>query len=118
MGDLTVVANLGDARMRARLAKGTLNALGAHEILVAAGSDGGRANETLHDYEFEACPYLAPDDELDPRGGHELSLAAIEQSRAQVRVRVRVRVKVRLTLTLTLTLTWSRLCSIAASESS
>ena len=62
MGDLTVVANLGDARMRARLAKGTLNALGAHEILVAAGSDGGRANETLHDYEFEACPYLAPDD--------------------------------------------------------
>ena len=91
VGDLTVVANLGDARMRARLAKGTLNALGAHEILVAAGSDGGRANETLHDYEFEACPYLAPDDELDPRGGHELSLAAIEQSRDQVRVRIRVR---------------------------
>ena len=34
VGELTVVANLGDARMRARLAKGTLNALGAHEILV------------------------------------------------------------------------------------
>ena len=32
VGELTVVANLGDARMRARLAKGTLNALGAHEI--------------------------------------------------------------------------------------
>ena len=32
MGELTVVANQGDARMRARLAKGTLNALGAHEI--------------------------------------------------------------------------------------
>ena len=29
VGELTVVANLGDARMRARLAKGTLNALGA-----------------------------------------------------------------------------------------
>jgi len=81
VGQLTVVANLGDARMRARLAKGTLNALGAHETRVGAGSDGGRANETLHDYEIEACPYLAPDEELDPRGGHELALAAIRDSR-------------------------------------
>ena len=81
VGELTVVANLGDSRTRARLAKGTLNALGAHEIKVAAGSDGGRANETLHDYEIEACPYLAPDEELDARGGHELALAAIRDSR-------------------------------------
>ena len=83
---------------------------------MGAGSDGGRANETLHDYEIDACPYLAPDEvtlspiptpdpnpnpepnpssnpnptpnpdptpnqELDPRGGHELALAAIRESR-------------------------------------
>ena len=29
---------------------------------MGAGSDGGRANETLHDYEIDACPYLAPDE--------------------------------------------------------
>ena len=65
VGELTVVTNLGDAMMRARLAKGTLNALGAHEVRVGAGTDGGKEGEAIHEYEFEACPHLAPVD----RGG-------------------------------------------------
>ncbi|KAL1526818.1 hypothetical protein AB1Y20_015510 [Prymnesium parvum] len=81
IGDLTVVANLGDSLNRARLAKGTLNALGAHDVPVAKGSDGGRPGEEIHSYEFDACPYLAPEHELDPRGGHELAFAALRDSR-------------------------------------
>jgi len=83
IGELSVVANLGDSTKRARLAKGTLNALGAHDVLVAVGSDGGRPGEEIHDYEFDACPYLAPEAELDPRGGHELAFAAMADAKAK-----------------------------------
>jgi len=81
IGEMTVVANLGDNYMRARLAKGTLNALGAHDVRVAKGSDGGQANEEIHDYEFAHVPYLAPESELDERGGHELIFAALSEAR-------------------------------------
>ena len=79
---LTVVANLGDSVMRARLAKGTVNALGAHDVRVGVGSDGGRPNEEIHEYEFMACPYLAPESELHPQGGHELAFRALEEAKA------------------------------------
>ena len=59
IGTLSVIANLGDSTMRARLAKGTLNVLGAHDVRVAVGSDGGRPGEEIHEYEFAAAPYLA-----------------------------------------------------------
>ena len=66
VGELYVVTNLGDARMRARLAKGTANALGAHDVRVASGSAAGRHDEEIHDYEFDACPYLANASEVSP----------------------------------------------------
>ena len=82
IGNLTILSNLGDSKMRGRLAKGTLNALGAHDVRVASGTDGGRAGEEIHDYEFDACSYLAPDSELDPRGGCDVAFEAISGSRA------------------------------------
>ena len=41
IGNLFVIANMGDSLMRARLAKGTVSALGANDIRVAKGSRGG-----------------------------------------------------------------------------
>lgn len=81
IGALTVITNLGDNYMRARLAKGTLNALGAHDVRVAKGSDGGQADLEIHDYEFDKCPYLAPKSELDERGGLELFFTALDEAR-------------------------------------
>ena len=78
----TVVANLGDSAMRARLAKGTLNVLGLFEVRVAVGTDGGRPGEEIHEYEFAAAPYLAPESELHPGGGHELAFTAIKEAKA------------------------------------
>ena len=80
--ELNVIANLGDSAMRARLAMGTLNALGAHDVCVAKGTDGGRPGEEIHDYEFDACLYLAPEAELDARGGHELAFDAMRTAAA------------------------------------
>ena len=75
LGEMTVVANFGDVRMRARLAKGTLNALGAHDVPVGCGTD-GFDNRTFHQQQqpsstehFDACEYLAPESELDERSG-------------------------------------------------
>ena len=82
ISSFTVVANFGDAAMRARLAKGTLNALGAHDVRVAVGTDGGRPGEEIHEYEFAACPYLAPESELHAGGGHELAFAALREAKA------------------------------------
>ncbi|CAK0897092.1 unnamed protein product [Prorocentrum cordatum] len=45
IGSLTVVANLGDSVMRARLAKGSLQTLNQEDVPVAAGSHGGRTDE-------------------------------------------------------------------------
>ena len=81
ISEMTVVTNLGNNSLRARLAKGTLNALGAHDVRVAKGSDGGQANTEIHDYEFAQCPYLAPESELDVRGGHELIFAALAEAK-------------------------------------
>ena len=55
---ISVISNLGDSKMRARLAKGTLNVLEARDTEVAVGSDGGRAGDTIHEYEFAGCTYL------------------------------------------------------------
>ena len=41
IGDLSVVANLGDARLRAQLAKGTVKALGLPDVPVVLGTHGG-----------------------------------------------------------------------------
>ena len=79
IGDLTVVTNLGDSLMRARLAKGTLNALGAHDVVVARGTDAGRKDEALHD--FESCPYLAAESEIDLRSGHEIIFEHIRHAK-------------------------------------
>lgn len=85
IGTFTVVANFGDSVMRARLAKGTLNALGAADVRVAVGSDGGRPGEEIHEYEFAATPYLAPESELHPGGGHELAFTALREAKAASR---------------------------------
>ena len=51
IGALSVVANSGDCVSRARLAKGTANVLGAHDVQVAAGAAGA---STGHEhFEFE-----------------------------------------------------------------
>jgi hypothetical protein len=91
---ISVISNLGDSKMRARLAKGTLNVLEARDDAtqprprprpyacpnpdphldpnpypdptphqardteVAVGSDGGRAGDTIHEYEFAGCAFL------------------------------------------------------------
>jgi hypothetical protein len=53
IGHLTVVTNLGDSMMRARLAKGTLNALGAHDVAVARGTAAKKkARRTTRTYDL------------------------------------------------------------------
>eukprot|EP01062_Namystynia_karyoxenos_P063145 TRINITY_DN55966_c0_g1_i1.p2 TRINITY_DN55966_c0_g1~~TRINITY_DN55966_c0_g1_i1.p2 ORF type:complete len:387 (+),score=98.65 TRINITY_DN55966_c0_g1_i1:80-1240(+) len=84
IGELAVVANLSPALMRARLAKGTLGALGCPEVPVAAGTDGGSPGEECHAYEFD-CPYLAAEGELCLQGGHELFFEALDASRRRGR---------------------------------
>ena len=79
---MTVVTNLGDSRMRARLAKGTLNVLEARNVAVAVGSDGGRPGEEIHEYEFAGCNYLAAEEELFPGPGVELAVQAMVHARA------------------------------------
>ena len=77
-----VIANMGDSAMRARLAKGTVSALGANDIRVAKGSRGGERpakGKGKFAYEFD-CPYLADESEIDELPGHELAFAAIEQA--------------------------------------
>lgn len=86
IGKLTVVANLGDSKMRARLAKGTSNVLGFHDVRVAAGSDGGRRNEDLSsDPSMIQTPYMASEQELDEREGHELIFAAMREAKSGMR---------------------------------
>ena len=73
---------MGDSLMRARLAKGTVSALGANDIRVAKGSRGGERpakGKGKFAYEFD-CPYLADESEIDDLPGHELAFAAIEQA--------------------------------------
>ena len=73
---------MGDSAMRARLAKGTVSALGANDIRVAKGSRGGERpakGKGKFAYEFD-CPYLADESEIDELPGHELAFAAIEQA--------------------------------------
>ena len=83
IGNLWVIANMGDSVMRARLAKGTVSALGANDVRVAKGSRGGEsAKQSKFAYEFD-CPYLAEESELDELAGHELAFAAIEQARSE-----------------------------------
>ena len=60
IGNLSVVANLGDSLARARLAKGTVSVLGAHDVPVARGSG---TTEKQAAYEFH-CPYLASEEEI------------------------------------------------------
>ena len=74
---ISVVSNLGDSKMRARLAKGTLNVLEARDTAVAVGSDGSHAGDTIHEYEFAGCTYLAAEEELFPGTGTELCLEAM-----------------------------------------
>ena len=75
---MSVVANTGASTMRARQAKGTLQALGAGEIQVAAGVS-GRSLGGNGDFEFD-CRYLASEDELDPCGRHELIFTALDNA--------------------------------------
>jgi len=63
VGNLSLVANRDNVLMRARLAKGTANVLGAHDVKVAAGrTDGVEAR--VSDSEFGSCPYLSMESEL------------------------------------------------------
>jgi len=81
---LAVVANTGDSKMRARLAKGTLQQLSAGDCPVAAGTTGASLGDD-REYEFGHCKYLASEDELDPRGGHELIFATLEDAAREKR---------------------------------
>ena len=68
------VANLAPSRARARLVRGTLDALGMAEVPVAVGTDGGF---TRHEATFEdtARTYIAPDDDsFSTVSGDELLL--------------------------------------------
>lgn len=85
VGRLSIVANLGDSAMRARLAKGTMQALGDADVRVAAGSDGGRRGEELHEYEFAHCAYLAGPADLSQQAGHELFFSALHDARGDQR---------------------------------
>ena len=67
------------APCRAQLAKGTLNALGAHDVRVARGTDAGRKDEDLL-HEFDSAPYLAAEDEVERLSGHELVFDAIRDA--------------------------------------
>jgi len=79
VGQLSVVANTGDAVLRARLAKGLLNQVRAEEVPVAAGSSSHMFTETPE------SDYIASDLEVDPRGGHELIFAALHSANTQNR---------------------------------
>ena len=115
---ISVISNLGDSKMRARLAKGTLNVLEARhtapsptpdpdptpypdpdpdpnpsphphpnphqarDTAVAVGSDGGRAGDTIHEYEFAGCTYLSSETELYQGTGTELALEAMRNAKA------------------------------------
>ena len=68
VGKLSVITNYGDSFQRARLAKGTAIALGAHDVRVAKGSEGGSAVAT-NQY-IEECNYLSPESELEEINGH------------------------------------------------
>ena len=78
--DMSIIANLGDSRMRARLAKGTLNVLGVGGFPVAVGTDVGRGNEQIQPYEFACCTYLAEDCELEEMDGTALFYTALEKA--------------------------------------
>ena len=77
IGDMLVIANLNETSMRARLAKGTANALGAHDVRVARGFDSGKRAKV----DVNNCPYLAPISEIETRSGHELALEAIQEAK-------------------------------------
>ena len=79
---ISVISNLGDSKMRARLAKGTLNVLEARDTEVAVGSDGGRAGDTIHEYEFAGCNYLSSEEELYQGTGLQLALDAMRNAKA------------------------------------
>lgn len=82
LGELWVVANLGNAKRRAQLAKGTLMTMGASQVAVAAGtSGGGNPADATAQYEFEHCGYMAAESDLDPAGGHELIFKAVDSAR-------------------------------------
>eukprot|EP01065_Artemidia_motanka_P017063 TRINITY_DN2063_c0_g1_i3.p1 TRINITY_DN2063_c0_g1~~TRINITY_DN2063_c0_g1_i3.p1 ORF type:complete len:411 (+),score=80.81 TRINITY_DN2063_c0_g1_i3:87-1319(+) len=81
IGQIAVIANLGNSAMRARLAKGTLLELGHEDVPVAVGSDGG-CTVSEHDYEFD-CDYLAPVSSLHPQPGTELFFSQLSEAKAQ-----------------------------------
>eukprot|EP00966_Prymnesium_polylepis_P222303 5143118-Prymnesium_polylepis.1 len=75
-----VVANLAPSAARAKLARGTLDALGMRDVAVAAGSDG---NSNEHPDNFTStvamtgCDYLVREPELD---GVEVLLRTYESA--------------------------------------
>ena len=85
ISDISVVANLGDARLRACLAKGMLQQLGLPDVPVATGTHGGRPNEELYAHEFDHCGYLADEKELEPDDGPKLLFRALKEARSQGR---------------------------------
>ena len=78
IGNLSVIANYGNALLRARLAKGTVTVLGANDVPVAVGTSFGAKDDN---YDFKTCSYLAPEDELEKESGQELAFSAIRQSK-------------------------------------
>ncbi|TVY73152.1 hypothetical protein LSUE1_G006799 [Lachnellula suecica] len=61
------VANLRPAKCRALAGRGALNALGLHEVPIAVGTEAevypsGKEPRVINDYEFELCPFMAPED--------------------------------------------------------
>ena len=85
VGHLNVISNLGCSIPRGRLAKGTLQALGAGDCSVAAGSHGGQPNEELYSHEFEHAGYLAPAADLDERSATDLVFSVLEEAKAAQR---------------------------------
>merc|ERR1719284_1209611 len=85
VGGVNVISNLGCPIPRALLAKGTLQALGAGDCAVVAGSDGGQPKEELYNHEFQHAGYLASADDLDKRGATDLVFSVLEGAKAAQR---------------------------------
>jgi hypothetical protein len=61
-----LVVNLKPARSRALAAKGALDTMGLSDVPIAVGTDAevidGKEPRAIHDYEFDKCPFMAPED--------------------------------------------------------